>query len=724
MTEIQLLELNELVVNLNTEVDEIMPRGPQELQPPLAELLMPDLVRLDANITNLELTASDKEQLNITLQGELERVTEAHAAVEASLAEEVKERQRIESDAADVADSLLEADRTIDTLNADLEEAKARGRPERGRDSSEEVGGEQAAAVTEYSAALDGLSGLRRVEAVAAQATIRDLADGLNQLCDQLLVAPSPSPLLYGGSFASISQLSATTIGEEEDSTNRRASLLSNADPNASTGGRSWRTAARRAWGAIERLEGGGLINVSRKHDAALLAMEVRNAESQADAWKDAYTKQDEALVGLMEEMRHQKSLHENTQEQAVKHLTMQLKERDAAEKCVVREIKATEGEVEAASAVIEDLREELREQIVKSMELVEGQHQQVVENQQLKATERELQRRLESSYQRSQQLQSALAEKDVDIQKEKSLMAKEILASRETLRTLQNELAEMDAATQSAKKEHSKAVSSAEAGAMDLQTKIEEGEDRLEALREEYAVVCAQAEERSRMLDAERSSSASKEVVYELQLQLVKSAVKESEGEVTALASSLDTTEEELRDANEQLKEIPLLEDQLSKAELHGVAMQLELCLSNAWLTSIADGLRRWVYFAVKAYEGCGDALWRRTRAAGKVHTGGRSAVITAAARVPLAPSMAPPPAYTPAATEPSHPPAAASPELLPKRSGNSVSPPSAAPIGGGSAVSPLARHAQMQLVEAQKQLAASREAAASSATPTLRVT
>ena len=59
-----------------------------------------------------------------------------------------------------------------------------------------------------------------------------------------------------------------------------------------------------------------------------------------------------------------------------------------------------------------------------------------------------------------------------------------------------------------------------------------------------------------------------------------------------------------ELADAQEALAELPVLEAQLSKAELHAAAHLLRGCVRTTWASSLGDALRRWVVFAAAATE------------------------------------------------------------------------------------------------------------------------
>ena len=115
---------------------------------------------------------------------------------------------------------------------------------------------------------------------------------------------------------------------------------------------------------------------------------------------------------------------------------------------------------------------------------------------------------------------------------------------------------------------------------------------------------------------------------------------------------------------------------------QVRHVAVMLHACLRNGWLVAMHDALKRWVYFFAR--QDGGVALPWGTRQ----HESTRRAD-----------------GYSRAGDVPSSPP------LLPIKYA------AGAMAGGGSpegAVSPLARQAQMQLVEARRQLHTSREAAA----------
>ena len=76
-----------------------------------------------------------------------------------------------------------------------------------------------------------------------------------------------------------------------------------------------------------------------------------------------------------------------------------------------------------------------------------------------------------------------------------------------------------------------------------------------------EHAAVCAQAEERSSMLEHERSSHAQAQRALRLQAAILGDAIEESEGETVAALRRLQQVEAQLASANAEIEsEIPAL--------------------------------------------------------------------------------------------------------------------------------------------------------------------
>ena len=371
MTQIQLHEVAELLAQTHAEVDTALPRGSVDPAPALPDLLTPWLSDVTNLLVEVERSATDDAEHLASMHAQLTRASVAHAAVETSLQEEVGVRERLETDAADVAESLLEADRTIDTLSAEIDTARARTvELEDDVATAKAAATEQAAAVTAHAAALSDLDAARRAEGVSAQATLRDLADGLVALGDHLLVPPSrhssSSALLLAGGGFSAAASTATALA-----TSQRAA-------SSSSAAHSWVAGARRAWSALERLEGGQLMSVSTRHDATILSLELRAAEGCADEWRASYGRAAEAMDGLMEELRVQRASHELTSAQTAQHLALTAAQSRAEEKALVTALAETDAEAAAAAASVRALQKELRAQLEQSMGLVGAQHAQL----------------------------------------------------------------------------------------------------------------------------------------------------------------------------------------------------------------------------------------------------------------------------------------------------------------------------------------------------------
>ena len=77
------------------------------------ELLAPALLRISDGLAQVQKGAIREQRELVALRTELARARGGVEAAEASIAEEGKVRSALESDAADVAESLLEADLTM-----------------------------------------------------------------------------------------------------------------------------------------------------------------------------------------------------------------------------------------------------------------------------------------------------------------------------------------------------------------------------------------------------------------------------------------------------------------------------------------------------------------------------------------------------------------------------------------------------------------------------------
>ena len=113
MQEIELAEVGEVLQEIKETIATSLPQSIVEVEPPLPELLAPALLRISDGLAQVQKGAIREQRELVALRTELARARGGVEAAEASIAEEGKVRSALESDAADVAESLLEADLTM-----------------------------------------------------------------------------------------------------------------------------------------------------------------------------------------------------------------------------------------------------------------------------------------------------------------------------------------------------------------------------------------------------------------------------------------------------------------------------------------------------------------------------------------------------------------------------------------------------------------------------------
>ena len=113
MQAIELAEIEEVLGEIGETIVHSLPRTIVDVESQLPDLLAPALLRISDGLSKVERGALREQCELVALRSELERAHGGVQAAEASLDKEGAKRSRLESDAADVAESLLEADLTM-----------------------------------------------------------------------------------------------------------------------------------------------------------------------------------------------------------------------------------------------------------------------------------------------------------------------------------------------------------------------------------------------------------------------------------------------------------------------------------------------------------------------------------------------------------------------------------------------------------------------------------
>ena len=127
----------------------------------------------------VQIAIGAEETQGAALRERLRVAKEVAAAKAAACAAEERLRLKTETDAAEVAESLLVADQTIDTLSAEVEESRARETQLEGDLAvAKQAAAEQGQAVRRHAAALEHAAALRLEDGYAPGSAPHDLAAG------------------------------------------------------------------------------------------------------------------------------------------------------------------------------------------------------------------------------------------------------------------------------------------------------------------------------------------------------------------------------------------------------------------------------------------------------------------------------------------------------------------------------------------------------------------
>ena len=127
----------------------------------------------------VQIAIGAEETQGAALRERLRAAKEDAAAKASAYAAQVQLRLKSETDAAEVAESLLVADQTIDTLSAEVEESRARETQLEGDLAvAKQAAAEQGQAVRRHAAALEHAAALRLEDGYAPGSAPHDLAAG------------------------------------------------------------------------------------------------------------------------------------------------------------------------------------------------------------------------------------------------------------------------------------------------------------------------------------------------------------------------------------------------------------------------------------------------------------------------------------------------------------------------------------------------------------------
>ena len=326
---------------------------PTLAEPPVAmsDTIAATLSELSSSISTLEATARSKDVEGASLREELGAARACMETKAAELAAEAALRRQTEVDAADVADSLLTADQTIDQLTAQVEAQQTEAETMAAElMAARAAADDHAAALAAATAAREATADVAAKEAVAVRAAFEDLASSLAAVCAHSLPAPARPPPRggFGGGAGTGSRERRAAGGGEV------------AGSVAKSSGGGWLGAARRAWASLDSLSS-GLPPASEHIDSTVLRAALHAADDELAACRAELCSAGErgnAADATAEALRRLAS-----DERAAAA---------AAEASLASMLRAADDELREARREASELQADSRAQLMETMEVVQ----------------------------------------------------------------------------------------------------------------------------------------------------------------------------------------------------------------------------------------------------------------------------------------------------------------------------------------------------------------